>query len=447
MDLKNIREYISKQIIEFNDIKQLSDVFYILLSFDFDVYNKIGIKQEIENGYMDKSYNAFTYKTNIFVRTREVSTISYEAFMTLVYCNKKIKKIDNPDLDPYGEEDWGWKIEEQVENIYEVDIIATIDSLFGGDTQMFVNQMNDVGINKIVTYISENGDNCGKFIIVKYSTSDYYVMNKNTPVKIDTINGKSGHPSKLIFEEPIIFKKVELIKNLDLDPYGEEDWGWKEVKEQIGISDKELPCEFEIGDEVMLRGESDSSIFHKKIGIITQIKDGCIIRTSLNTFRSGPYKNCRYYHGKIYQVKDQCERKDGYYNIYWVTPWNMTKLNEKEPPKIKWYKKGVFESATKNGFEKGQRVMYVHNNKYADCNGYASILDGLEGTIVGFLGRYNLDIGVEFDINIYEKFHIGHNCDGYGKNNHCYWIYWKLLEPLNFPTKIKWYSKGKFEDG
>ena len=96
--------YLIKDCTIIYDTKQeMLDIATILNNLGFKLYTKL------EN-LKDLDYNGYYYDNNSFVRTRKIEgkELSYKDFMLLV--SKKYKKIENPDIDPYNEEDWGYEI-------------------------------------------------------------------------------------------------------------------------------------------------------------------------------------------------------------------------------------------------------------------------------------------------------------------------------------------------
>ena len=72
-------------------------------------------------------------------------------------------------------------------------------------------------------------------------------------------------------------------------------------------------------------------------------------------------------------------------------------------------------------FKVGDRVEYINN--------YCRIKIGQKGTILGLDKDSKHLIAVEFDNNI-----SGHNCDGLGKQGHCYWLKEEYLKLINDET-------------
>lgn len=71
-------------------------------------------------------------------------------------------------------------------------------------------------------------------------------------------------------------------------------------------------------------------------------------------------------------------------------------------------------------------------------------LSGLTGTVVDMENDW---IGVKFDVNISNKYGLGHSCEGWCEYGYGYYIYEKELELIEeTPLKIRWYSKGKFKN-
>jgi len=265
-----------------------------------------------------------------------------------MFVDKKYKRIEQPDIDPFGEEDWGWKIEENVE--YEETIMfKDLYNIFD-DYDAMIRYLNEFENNKRVYFIGEDGiyykdDIKGSsWRVVEYiSTSDI----KRVLVKMS--NGQTGNAIGLTYLDPTtLYRKYKKIEKPEIDPYGEENWGFVEIKESF----EDNPEEFEVGDEVVLNGDvrigaSFTRRFKGEIGTITKTNDmGSVARTDMYNDKFGAGSDCRYYHGKIYRVKylTQDNIGDNYWALYWVSPWNMTKVEDKIKPQIKWYNKGRFEN-------------------------------------------------------------------------------------------------------
>ncbi len=127
---------------------------------------------------------------------------------------------------------------------------------------------------------------------------------------------------------------------------------------------------------------------------------------------------------------------------YYLTS-NFVELEDKTPPKIRWYKKGKLLNEGKNdNFELGQRVIYHYvNNGYHGAN---REIEGFEGTVIRVRSG-GQEIGVQFD----KTFDDGHDCNGNGKDGYCYNVSPEEITPLevNKLVKIRWYSKGRLSEG
>ena len=95
-------------------------------------------------------------------------------------------------------------------------------------------------------------------------------------------------------------------------------------------------------------------------------------------------------------------------------------------------------------FEKGDRVKYIIQDSRK--TGHYPILNNKTGTIVSD-NRKNL-YGDYYYVEFDEKFHGGHNCDGYAKPGHGYSVSPIYLEhdyQTDTETKIRWYKNGKLQ--
>jgi hypothetical protein len=199
----------------------------ILKKIGFNVYNEYEILH-----INRKEFNSYKWKDEEkhFVRSWHhvgEDAVTYKDLLKFTSSKSKKLKIKNPELDPYGEEDWGYEIRENIKEEFIINIQDTIDNFFNGNVDAFVEVMNKTYINKNINYY-KNGRSYGTFVVVEYTNhyDDY-------PVRLKMSNGQHGHPDEIGFFEPLNFEKGNWIKieRPDLDPYGEENWGFiKEMR-------------------------------------------------------------------------------------------------------------------------------------------------------------------------------------------------------------------------
>lgn len=130
--------------------------------------------------------------------------------------------------------------------------------------------------------------------------------------------------------------KIKRILKPDIDPFGEEDWGYEIVESNGGNI---IPT-FEIGDIVEVNGIVGSRNFKGETGEITKINlNGGVNRGDMKLDGVGNSKDRKYYYGAVYYISSDDIN-------YWVSPWNMTKMHDnqiKNKDRIRWYKNGKLE--------------------------------------------------------------------------------------------------------
>lgn len=146
---------------------------------------------------------------------------------------KKFKKIENPDIDPYGEEDWGY--EEVKENIilkynnyikesksrtidkFKLVNLNSLIPILGMNE--FVKYMNEKVVGKMVQFYNrKDGRNIKK---ERICNGAYWLEDKR---ELFIIGNKKEYCVN-IFRPFGYYVEYSPSKNLELDPYGEEDWG------------------------------------------------------------------------------------------------------------------------------------------------------------------------------------------------------------------------------
>jgi len=116
-----MEEILKKYRIDFNTPEEAVEISNILLNLGIAVYGPENIIDHIKKDHWDcfiyEDYDdgfepAFTLaKIEYFT---ELESIDYKKFMDIIKNIKKYKKIENPKIDPYGEEDWGWSLDEKI---------------------------------------------------------------------------------------------------------------------------------------------------------------------------------------------------------------------------------------------------------------------------------------------------------------------------------------------
>jgi len=192
---------------------------------------------------------------------------------------------------------------------------------------------------------------------------------------------------------------------------------------------------FSVGDRVIVNGKCNDITFKGEVGTI------------INFYEAGDKSQKREIFIKFdsrfnSNLMSGDNNEDPTKRSYYLTS-NFVELEDKTPPKIRWYKKGKLLNEGRNdNFEMGQRVIYHYiNNGYHASN---REIEGFEGVVIK-IANDGTEIGVEFD----KKFEDGHDCNGNGRDGYCYYVSPEEISPLeiNKTVKVRWYSKGKLSEG
>lgn len=153
---------------------------------------------------------------------------SLELISRILILTLNIKKIENPELDPYGEDEWGYEeISESLDYLevingtaIEVDtqeeyweLMSKLELLgytWSGDLPTLKNNFRRY--SKICIFLERNkikGDN--KYL--SYGSYEFFKKNKYNIINYKDIPNKK-------------YKKID---NSESDPYNEEDWGYEEI--------------------------------------------------------------------------------------------------------------------------------------------------------------------------------------------------------------------------
>ena len=242
-----LEKILKNSLIIYKDASEMVNICRALTDLGFIVFNH----DHIVN---DKEYDFHSYIPNEdaddydydFVRSHsrergDLNLLTYREFMELI--NKKIKTIDNPD-DPYGEEDWGYTIEERKfkeKELYIRDIsdsfIGMSKSDFSVDFKLskFTNKLRKEIADHYVRFEDSYGDIHEvpvSWVRVRLNIDNKRKEDKiknvkilfTVPAKLPTRRWASEHELRLpqtirIFNPPPPKRVYSTI-----DPYGEEDW-------------------------------------------------------------------------------------------------------------------------------------------------------------------------------------------------------------------------------
>jgi hypothetical protein len=107
MENKEIFDLLKGTAILYETKQEMYDIATTLTNLGFDIYTKLGNLGELD-------FEAYYYESSeqSFVRTRNPKRytqkqITYKDFMFML--SKKHRKIERPDIDPLGEDDWGYE--------------------------------------------------------------------------------------------------------------------------------------------------------------------------------------------------------------------------------------------------------------------------------------------------------------------------------------------------
>jgi hypothetical protein len=226
---EKIREVIKKFHIDYGTIEQCKSVAIRLHQMGFEVFNYDGILK-----YEWAHWHSFTYnKHKNFWNRGGIGDygITYEDFMKLTNDFQNLKRIKNPEVDPLGEEDWGWEegiTESSFINLSkdEFVIIITNKNIF----EEVMKKLHKLGYtwwgsNKSILDKKYDHDYEVLWLagqLISYSDMDYFNNHRNSVVNLTD-------------EEFIKIKdkKLKKLQNKELDPYGEDDWGFEEINENL----------------------------------------------------------------------------------------------------------------------------------------------------------------------------------------------------------------------
>lgn len=194
------------------------------------VWNSGNIADEIT---FKSSFNYITYNYNGKKRLAYSTTKLGEeiSLKDIISIKNLIPKKKNKEVDPFEEEDWGYKVQESIENF--------------DDMTKYVYQFNNIEECRIVA----NG-----LIDLGYSIFNYdKIMTDDDLERYNCFTwgrpfrrfsrGVIYHLDQVItFEEFskmfLSGKKISRITNTEVDPFEEEDWGYRVQEKKIDFDEK-----------------------------------------------------------------------------------------------------------------------------------------------------------------------------------------------------------------
>ena len=210
-------------IIKYNNVEEALEIANILSEYDYEVYEYDYIYKDaphwdcfIPFNYDDDDldYDFCLARYSYFKDKYKDKIIDYDEFLNRIG-HKKRKKLEKPELDPFGEEHWGY-IQESL----------TIDDFQVGDRV----KINELGVkNMHNNFLGITADEYSKIrsngivIEILFYDNRLYIEWEN--------EDSSSYPVKYV--EKIDYKKR---RNPNIDPFNEENWGYvQEKKEDIYI--------------------------------------------------------------------------------------------------------------------------------------------------------------------------------------------------------------------
>ena len=133
----------------------------------------------------------------------------------------KRRKIKNPD-DIYGEDDWGWEeIQENTAPLFK--LIKNCSLLYKNKDEM-INIASELKKHGIKTYTD---------IYDMTFQYKYYYYDEDEKSFVRSISNNRSYLKELDYSEfmELVGKKFKKIERPEIDPYGEEDWGYENIEE------------------------------------------------------------------------------------------------------------------------------------------------------------------------------------------------------------------------
>ena len=188
---------------------------------------------------------------------------------------KKYKRIERPDLDPYGEEDWGREeiIKESLANRYVFSLSSAFDDYLKtifkqkSDSDMILYQgfedyLNELLLNKVVQFSGRIKD------AHQFQFKDYEIEIKNIFVEKDGPTASSvnftddngvvyhthcGKVVRVIFPGYLQRREELYKKTREIDPYGEEQWEDEILDSRLDEAYASSGKKYKIGDVVIYK--------------------------------------------------------------------------------------------------------------------------------------------------------------------------------------------------
>lgn len=225
MDKKEILQILKDTVILYDSRKEMYDIATTLSNLGFNLYTSLRNLSFDYKGYF------YSKPDDCFIRTNKPSEFSNqlkcEEFMAIL--SKKHRKIERPEIDPFGEDDWGYEEVAESKNFgfswIDVNNIISNSYIWTDDV---INTLNSALIGKtIVIYKKEKGkyipfDKIKPKVKVKKFITSYHKNYQGTIILITTENTRI----EILRDDmiKIIGNKRNYIDMSDIDSFQEEIW-------------------------------------------------------------------------------------------------------------------------------------------------------------------------------------------------------------------------------
>jgi len=241
---------VKKCAILYSNENDAVDTFKILERYNYKIYSgnlnangKINIdkikmlSKEWECIIYSDNNDSFSFALKAHYTFQYLDHITVRELLKRSMNIDKYKKIKNTDLDPYDEENWGWEIDESNEEKIKLkdlrNVIIRIHSRLNYDILM--KKMRELGIRW------SGGELCGEEDPYFDNYPDFCIrINEKGEVNYCGFNeyvSMGALKNNKFINDYDIIGNIKRIENPDVDPYGEDDWGWEKKFEKYNINE------------------------------------------------------------------------------------------------------------------------------------------------------------------------------------------------------------------
>ena len=213
-----LKELIKNYFIEYKTGAECKEIIKTLILMGYTVFNSDDILNMSNSRIENDKWRAYIWNVDKFVRVKSNTfnkkNMTFDEFIKLL--NSKIKLKKNPDIDPFGEEDWGYTVQESISNFPNFTVFVK----------------NHVEFKDLMVYLQQNGV---KWVSGTSPTSmspmkNVYIFYRDTDKRISwSCDPYLQHGDIIKLSD---LKKIKKKTCPDIDPYDEEDWGYT-VQESI----------------------------------------------------------------------------------------------------------------------------------------------------------------------------------------------------------------------